>query len=202
MKLKKITISLTVGLILSVFWTLASFASSVEEIEDNVLRLHIIANSDSKVDQALKIKVRDAVLDAGFADFEQSQNLDEAIARATELLPVFNEAAKNVISKEGFNYDVKVTIEDSYFNTRVYDDFSLPAGTYKALKIVIGKGKGKNWWCVMFPSVCISSCKDHDISDAVGDKSTKICKNSNEYEIRFKIFDWYESIKNKIFNNL
>ena len=189
--------ALIFGFVCSVFCSMASFDVSCEELRDNVLRLHIIANSDSKADQDLKFKIRDAVLAEGDTLFEKSTDLDSAINRASENLAVYEEIANRVIAEEGLNYKVTVKIGKTFFETREYDDFTLPAGEYEALIVEIGKARGKNWWCVIFPSVCVPTQKAN-LKDSVGEKTAQIAENPRPYKIRFKSVEIYEKIKRKL----
>ncbi len=189
--------ALIFGFICSVFCSMASFDANCEELRDNVLRLHIIANSDSETDQNLKLKIRDAVLAESDTLFEKSQDLNSAIETAKENLAVYESVANNVIAEEGLNYMATAKIGKTFFETREYDDFTLPAGEYDALILEIGEARGKNWWCVIFPSVCVPTQKA-DLKDSVGQKSAKIAENPRPYKIRFKSVEIYEKIKRKL----
>lgn len=194
---KAFELALIFGFICSVFWSMASFDASCEELRDNVLRLHIIANSDSQADQELKLKIRDAVLAQSDALFEESANLNSALEKAEENLLVYEKIANRVIAEEGLNYKATAKIGKTFFETREYDDFTLPAGEYDALILEIGEARGKNWWCVIFPSVCVPTQKA-DLKDSVGQKSAKIAENPRPYKIRFKSVEIYEKIKRKL----
>ena len=197
MKFKKITTALAIGLMISILVSIAQFEVSCEEIKNNVLRLHILANSDTQEDQALKLKVRDKLLEAGDIELKNEDNLNLAIEKVEEILPNLQSIAQKTIKENGYNYDCKVYLGKAWFNTRVYEDFTLPAGEYDALKVEIGKAEGKNWWCVIFPSLCVSSASKASIGDVVNEKAANITKNPTKYKVRFKIVEWYETIKNK-----
>ena len=132
------------------FLSLAQFDVACEDLRQNVLRLHIIANSDSEADQALKLKVRDGILNASGDLFGTTDNIDFAIMTVENNLEELKGIASEIIEQNGFSYGVEAKVEKSYFKTREYDDFTLPAGEYDSLIITIGEGKGKNWWCVIF----------------------------------------------------
>lgn len=185
------------ALVLSAALSLVGFDTACEEIRDNVLRLHIRANSDSAEDQELKLYVRDAVLQVSDEIFEGCQNESEAFAAANDKLDLLNEVAQNAVSEKGYDYPVSVSIGDAWFETREYESFTLPAGTYEAVRINIGSGSGKNWWCVMFPALCIPSASDNDVSDALGEKQEEIVSNSDKYVVRFKVVEIFERIRNK-----
>ena len=200
MTLKKLTVAICMGLVVSILTSMASFDASCVEIKENLLRLHIVANSDSEHDQALKLKVRDKMLEIGDSSFSDVDNLIIAKEKAEEMLPVFTKCAQEVIANEGYNYNVEVSVGKAFFDTRVYDNFTLPAGEYDALRVVIGEGKGKNWWCVIFPSVCIPSASDKTLDSALSNSAGEITNNAPKYKMKFKVVEWYETIKNNLFN--
>ncbi len=173
-----------------------SFASACEEIRSSVLRMHVVANSDSEEDQCLKLKVRDAVLEAGKEYFDNS----ESAAQAEEkLIPVKDElerVAKKVVEENGYDYDVKVNIGNAYFPTKTYDgEVTLPAGEYEAVNVIIGSGQGHNWWCVMFPPMCLPAAEsDTELNEVLSEREYEIVKSNPKFEPRFKIVEWYEKI--------
>ena len=187
--------SLAVGVIFAVLLQLTIFDAKCESLSDKILRLHVIANSDSAIDQELKLKVRDEMLDLSNHLLSDCENKQAAIKAANENKAVFTEAAKKVIAENGFDYSVTVEITKQSFDTRDYDTFSLPAGVYDSIKVVIGDGAGKNWWCVMFPPVCIPACVDANISDVLENGEAKIVENRPTYEIGFKVVEWYEAAR-------
>lgn len=189
--------AVVLALICSVLLGMARFETQCEELRDNVLRLHIIANSDSKTDQELKLKVRDAVLNSTGGIFENATDLEGAIAAAQDSLEGIIGVARQTIAQSGMDYEVKAKIGDAYFDTREYEEFTLPAGVYKAVNIEIGKAQGKNWWCVMFPALCIGSAAQ--LSDATPSGSV-IAENSDRYVMRFKAVEIYEQIKQQFFS--
>ena len=189
--------ALVFGFICSVFWSMASFDANCEELRDNVLRLHIVANSDSKADQELKLKIRDEILKKSETLFEKSTDLNSALQKAEENLENYEQIANRVIKEQGFNYSATAKIGKRFFETRVYDDFTLPAGEYDALIVELGEGVGKNWWCVIFPGVCVPTEKGTSLKDSVGEKSAKIAENPKPYKMRFKSVEIYEKIKRK-----
>lgn len=167
-----------------------------ESISNKVLRLHILANSDKDNDQELKLAVKDEVLNRSKEIFQNSENLEGAIKNAKENLVLLQNVANNVVKNAGYNYPVKVYLDEEYFETRYYNGFIMPAGKYNTIKIVIGNGEGHNWWCVMYPSVCLSGCvDDFDIEMNEEEKEMLI---SSKFTPKFKIIEFYESIKNKI----
>ena len=164
-----------------------------EDISNNVLRIHIIANSDSTEDQALKLKVRDKVVSLSEALYADCSSLDEAIVVTNENLDIIRDTAQKTLAFNGCEYEARAYITEEYFSTRYYDNFTLPAGMYNSIKIEIGEAKGKNWWCVMFPTVCISGCTD-DFDETLTEEEKKML-TSGKYIVRFKAVEIYEKIK-------
>ena len=166
--------------------------SGEEEIYDNMIRLHVLANSDSPEDQALKLKVRDAVLEK--AEEISCSGPDEAYIKARESLNVLKIAAEDTIRNEGYDYSVNVTLGEEKYPERDYDGFSLPAGSYTSLRVLIGDAKGQNWWCVLFPQVCTDTATpvEERLTEA-GFTSAQIRLLTDEekptYRIKFKLLE-------------
>lgn len=192
---KLFNISLCFALISSMFLVLLDFDASCNELRKNVLRLHIIANSNSDEDQMLKLKIRDQILLESGEIFDLAKDIDQAIIVANDNTEKFSEIANTVIKRNGFSYNAQASIGDSYFETRVYDDFTLPAGIYKSLIIEVGKAQGENWWCVIFPEICLPTTTKGDLSDTVSQKSVEIAKSPQKYIMRFKAVEIFEEIK-------
>ena len=187
------------GLICAIVLSFARFDMRCEELRQGVLRLHIIANSDEPTDQNLKLAVRDEILKSTTDIFKNCNTTDDAVKIAGENINRINEIANRVVKENGFDYNAKVSVGDRYFNTRVYDDFTLPAGTYKSLIVDLGEAKGQNWWCVVFPCVCVPSATDATLADSVSKSAVDTAENATKYEIKFKTVEIYEKIK-KIFS--
>ena len=180
------------------FSYIAPFIETSENISDQVFRLHILANSDSAEDQQLKLKVRDEILKKGETVFSSSNSLEETIELCKNNIALFQQTAEQCLKDNGSDYDVKVYVDKEYFNTREYDDITLPSGIYNALKIEIGQGKGHNWWCVMFPAICLSSVTDDELNKYLSEDEQKLVNSDSKYEVRFKIVEIYEKVKSKI----
>lgn len=189
-------LSLLMGLMCAIFISFADFNVACDDLRANVLRLHIIANSDSKEDQELKLKIRDRILSESGNIFEGITDIKTAISKAEENLQIYADCANDVIAENGFSYKADAYIGESYFETRVYDDFTLPAGYYKSLIVNVGESKGKNWWCVIFPEVCLPAASD--LSATVGEEGREIAYSRDGYIMRFKVVEIYEKIKNLI----
>ncbi len=199
MNKKLLILSLTSALIFCFLFSMVSFSASCEDMYKNIVRIRIIANSDSSIDQNLKILVRDAILNETTDIFPNNADYDEAINLANENLDLILDTAKTKIKECGFDYPVLAEIKKEFFDTRVYEDFTLPSGNYETLVITIGEGKGENWWCVMFPSVCVGACSAR-LEDSVSETSAEMAYNPEKYVAKFKIIEIYEDIK-KIFRN-
>ena len=200
--MKTIEKSLIFGLIISILMSFTCFHGTCENISKKILRLHILANSDSSIDQALKIKVRDKILKSSGAMFDTAQNKEDAKNIVSQNLGSLKEIAQSEIRRQGFDYNVDIKLEKTYFNTRKYDEITLPAGQYDALRILIGEGKGKNWWCVIFPSICLGSAKGNSVMEEIlTDDESDIVEESENYEIKFKVVEIFESIRS-FFANL
>lgn len=193
---KEIKFAVALALAVSILLSLSSFEARCEELRQNVFRLHIIANSNSEFDQALKLKVRDAVINETGDIYDRCLDLKSAKEAAIKNKERIYNAAKSVINDAGMDYEVEIEIGTAFFDTRHYETFSLPAGEYEALNIRIGEAKGKNWWCVMYPSLCIAS-SGAEITDVVSEDSAEIANNPQNYVMRFKIVEIYEKLRER-----
>ena len=158
--------------------------------------MHVLANSNSIEDQKLKIDVKNNILKATRELFINCNSLDESINIAKSNTALIKSSAEEVIKKYNKCYDVKVYVDNEFFDVREYKDFTLPSGNYNTVKVVIGEGKGKNWWCVMYPAVCISACSD-DFDKALTKEEKKLI-TSKKYIPKFKMLEIINKIKNKI----
>ena len=206
MKKLKIGRIFVILILLSLFILISaiSYVDAVSNnIADSVFRLHVIANSDSKEDQELKLKVRDELLSYMNIISKDSTSKQEVMQIVNEHKEEFTQIAKKVIKENGYNYTVNVQIGKADFPTKYYGDITLPAGTYDALKVQIGEAKGQNWWCVMFPPLCFV-----DVSTGiVPDNSKQELKQSldneeydlisktdnNEISFKFKIVELFQN---------
>lgn len=193
MKISKVFIPVFMILTLTISIIQPIIATS-ENISDKVLRLHILANSDSTDDQDLKLKVKNYFLE-NTADLFVGKTLEENIEIAENNIPYIEELCNECIAQNGYDYTAKVTVDEEYFDTRVYDDFTLPAGTYNSIKIEIGQGSGHNWWCIVFPSVCLSACSK-SMSEYLTDEEMNLITDG--YTPKFKVVEIYEKIKSRL----
>ncbi len=174
-------------------------SASASALAGQVLRLHVVANSDTQEDQVLKLQVRDAVLEQADLLLEDVTDRGEAEAVLSQQLQALAEAGAAVVAGAGYDYPVTVSLEDCWFPTKVYDGFSLPAGTYRALRIVIGEGGGQNWWCVVFPPLCLASVTEEVASTAAQaglseDQVSLITGRDGGYVVKFKLMEWWDSL--------
>ncbi len=170
-----------------------------ENISQNVLRMHILANSDSLSDQELKLKVRDKLLELSPEIYKECNNINQAVSATKANLNTIKSAAQETLAFYANSDDVCVSVCKEFFKTRKYSGFTLPAGIYNTVKVTIGEGKGHNWWCVMFPTVCITGCTD-DFDKSLTPEERKMIE-SKGFAVRFKAVEVYEQIKSKVRSN-
>lgn len=169
------------------------FSAQCCDISDKVLRLHILANSDSDEDQQIKLKLRDALLEKSDSLLGFPLTKGDAISAAQSNLDLIENFCNQKLKEIGSSCTASCEITNMYFDTRTYDDSTMPAGFYDALRIKIGRGEGHNWWCVLFPPICLSGAVEE--KDVFSDDEEKILTNSDDYEFRFKIVEIYDYLK-------
>ena len=187
--------SACIAFVLVVIYSLIPFQAQCDNISNDVFRLHILANSDSDYDQSVKLKVRDKVLEYSKSLFESASSKKEAESLISQNLDNITRVAQNELKHLGCNQNVKAEIQKMYFTTRYYDSYTLPSGMYDALRITIGSGKGHNWWCVMYPSICVSAASEQDekAKQALDDGEYDIIKNE-KYSYKFKVVELFEKL--------
>lgn len=174
---------------------LFSFGEECSFIRENTLRLHILANSDSPADQALKLKIRDAVLSCSGELFSGCDTRQKMISAAQEQLPKIQQVAEQTALHNGYELPVTVSVTDMFFETRRYDHVILPAGTYTAVRIELGEAAGKNWWCVLYPPLCVSAAQtgfteeEAQISDSLLQQDAL-----PRYRARLAVVEWWETL--------
>ena len=197
MKLKVWEVALITAVIFTAIFGTA-LNRDAQALSDKLIRLHVVANSDSDRDQELKLKVRDEVLDILEHRLEGVEDSEKAALIISEQLGALKATAETVIEQNGYNYPVEVSLCREDFPTTEYDTFSLPAGIYESLRIVIGDGEGHNWWCVVFPPVCTAPVLDGDTADAVGltgEEVSLITAESGGYLVKFKLLELLGKLK-------
>ena len=172
-----------------------SFGEECSFIRENTLRLHILANSDSPADQGLKLKIRDAVLSHSGELFSGCDTRQKMVGAAQEQLSDIQRIAEQTAMHNGYDLPVTVSITDMFFETRRYDNVLLPAGTYTAVRIELGEAAGKNWWCVLYPPLCVSAAQtgfteeEAQISDSLLQQ-----EELPRYRVRLAVVEWWESL--------
>ncbi len=200
---KKLIISVFMGVILSVLISMTAdftaFAGECSDIREEIVRIHILANSNTHQDQELKLKIRDRILQECSDIFVTGGTKQDALDTLSLHLPQLKLAAEQELERLGFAYPIHVRLEQAYFTTRVYDNLTLPAGTYDALRIEIGQAAGHNWWCIAFPQMCLPAAEQKTPSDQIfSERQEDIMENSRKYEVKFAIVEFFESIGQKI----
>ena len=185
--------SACIAFVLTVIYSLIPFQAECADISDEVFRLHILANSDNEEDQNLKLKVRDRVLEYTETLFKNAGSKEEAESIISDNLQNISNVAYAEVIDNGYDYKVKAEITNMYFTTRYYENYTLPSGMYDALRITIGSGNGHNWWCVMYPSICISSEEEQDkkAKEVFDTTQYDIVKNE-KYQYKFKVVEIFE----------
>lgn len=190
------------GLIAAVFW-FAFLVSDRNKLDNTLIRFHVVANSDSEEDQSIKLKVRDLVLESIESDLQKITNIEDAKAYLHQNLPKIQQVVDQTLETFGFSDGASVSLCKESFETRHYDTFSLPAGVYDTLRIVIGEGLGQNWWCVSFPSLCIpataSGFADTAVSAGFSETLVQTLSGNEDYEIRFFFLNQLGKLENILF---
>ena len=188
--------ALLIALLVSFAW--GTWADRTQQqLSDKVLRLHVLANSDSEADQALKLKVRDSVLETASAILADCPDRETAEQRLSAALPEIEDAARARIAAEGGEQTVTAELRPTVFPTREYEDFTLPAGEYLALRVVLGEGEGHNWWCVVFPPLCAettSSLSQTAMAAGFTEEEVALITESDGYQLKFKAVELWEKL--------
>lgn len=202
LKLLRLTVT---GLLIYGAFCMGGILQDRQTLSEDVIRLHVVAASDSEEDQAVKLQIRDAVVEKLNSTMEELPGAADAKAFLLEHLDEIEETANEVLRKAGFSDTVTVTLDREAFDTRVYDTFTLPAGIYESLRIVVGEGEGQNWWCVVFPTLCVPQTTDDFASAAVSsgfsDTLADTVSNEDGYEIRFFLLDCLGRLQNLFFRD-
>lgn len=187
----------------AILLTIGMWASVTQSaLADEVLRLHVVANSDSDADQAVKLQVRDAILAAATPYLDGVQSQQEAQQALEPHLNELAQAGAQVLGEAGMDYPITVSIQDVWFPTREYTDFALPAGTYRSLQVILGDGVGHNWWCVVYPPLCVGSVSEESVETSASgvlseDQISLISGQDGEYVLRFKVVEWWDGLVQK-----
>ena len=201
--MKKFTKILGICILLAALVWLGSVVADRRYLNEHVIRLHVVANSDSREDQQLKLQVRDAVT-AWLADAADPQmTARQAAVWLSDQLPRLERVAKDAAAAAGWQGEVSVSFGKEAFPIREYETFTLPAGVYQSLRIGIGESQGKNWWCVVFPSLCLPATSEDFRDTAAGagfsDSLSGALSDGRTYEVRFFLLDWLGRLENFLF---
>ncbi|MBQ8724304.1 MAG: stage II sporulation protein R [Oscillospiraceae bacterium] len=183
--------------------SLGQEAAAYHSIEENVLRLHILANSDSMEDQLLKYEVRDEILRKGSVYFENISTPEEAVYTAESCLQYLEEIARETVADKGYDYAVNAELVTMTFDERTYEDVTLPAGVYDAVRITIGEAAGQNWWCVMYPPLCIPAVtedaeEDETLEKYFTDEEEELLTQPEKIRYKLKCAEWLKEAWNRL----
>ena len=190
------TITYTMALLFATLLIAVLPTDAEGAVYEDTVRLHILANSDSNEDQELKIKLRDDILSEFGERLSDADSAEDAEKKLTLLLSEIEKFSEEKTAEYGFDYDVKATLTTEWYDTREYENFTLPKGYYRSLQIIIGDGGGKNWWCVMYPPLCLDMALESAPSDDAIKKysDSEIKLVNGKYKAKFKILELVSSI--------
>ncbi len=198
--MKKLVKGIAICLLLTAVFWLGGVANDKEKLRNDLIRLHVVADSDSAHDQSIKLKVRDAIIGKLQTAMDAFPDMETAKRYLQDHLSELEQVANEVLRDVGEDCKAVVTLAKETFPTREYDTFSLPAGVYESLRVTIGSGAGRNWWCVVFPSLCVSATADEFEDTAVSagftDRLAGTLTGKQENRIRFFFLDclgWVEN---------
>lgn len=197
MKLKIWEISLMIAVVVAVLYGVV-LDSDQSELSDKLIRLHVVANSDTDEDQELKLIVRDAVLEEIDGIMDGDETKAEAQEKIEGSLTVLQETVQETVTEQGDANSVAVTLEQEHFPTREYDTFSLPAGDYMSLRVSIGEAAGHNWWCVVFPPLCVAAAEGEETigaSSLTDEEVALITGEDSGYVVKFKALEILDDIQ-------
>ena len=170
-----------------------------QTLNNQVIRLHVVADTDDPEDQEIKLLVRDEILKLVNTIKSDALTKEDALVLLQDQLPRLQEAANRVLQQSGKDYQAEVTLQQEAFPTRIYDTFSLPAGVYDSLRVTLGGGEGKNWWCVVFPDLCASAAavvEETAVEAGFSDTLSKTLTQEEGYEVRFWVLDCWGKMQN------
>ena len=190
-----------VALILAAVVGCAGLLLQQRALSDKIVRFHVVAASDSPRDQALKLAVRDALLEALEPLSQQAESKAQMLEALRQALPALQKTAGQTLRRLGCDDPVEISLGEESFPTRFYATFALPAGRYTALRVRLGRAEGHNWWCVCFPSLCSAACVEELDGVAAGagfsDAELRLITGREPYAIRFKVLEWLEALRRR-----
>lgn len=179
-------------------YNLAAASGTQQRIAKQVVRLHVLANSDSERDQMLKLKVKQGIVEYLQGELSDTLSRDEALNRIRELFPQLKDVAENILTENGCFDSVEIRLEDTDFPEKSYGDLTFPAGNYTALRVLIGNGEGKNWWCILFPSLCyvdesysvVPESSKEKLENSLSRKDYESLLKDKDTKVEYKFFLW------------
>ena len=202
MKLRKFELAALIAFIICITMSTYKLDGECDGIRQNILRLHVIAASDSSYDQKIKLELRDRLLIRGEEIFAESETKEAAEEKISDSISLIQQEADSFLSEKGYPYKATVSLGKSYFPTRHYDSFTLPAGNYDALKVTIGEGEGQNWWCIMFPALCLPAAeKERNNFDGILTEKQQQIITDKKYEVRLWLVEKWQEINNYLVYN-
>ena len=187
--------ALVCGFVLAALCSFFPFAAACGQLPRDVVRLHVVANSNGAEDQAVKLLVRDAVLEEAARRYQGAGSMEEASSRLCTHLQSIAGAARQVLGEQGVGYSATAQMTEMYFPTRDYGDFRLPAGRYRTLRVTLGEGAGKNWWCVVFPSLCLPAATQEEALLTLPEGERQVVEGGRDVQVKLKAVELWESLR-------
>ena len=183
------------GFVLAALCSFFPFAAACGQLPRDVVRLHVVANSNGAEDQAVKLLVRDAVLEEAARWYQGAGSMEEASSQLCTHLQSIAGAARQVLGEQGVGYSATAQMTEMYFPTRDYGDFRLPAGRYRTLRVTLGEGAGKNWWCVVFPSLCLPAATQEEALLTLPEGERQVVEGGQDVQVKLKAVELWESLR-------
>ena len=187
--------ALVCGFVLAALCSFFPFAAACGQLPRDVVRLHVVANSNGAEDQAVKLLVRDAVLEEAACWYQGAGSMEEASSQLCTHLQSIAGAARQVLGEQGVGYSATAQMTEMYFPTRDYGDFRLPAGRYRTLRVTLGEGAGKNWWCVVFPSLCLPAATQEEALLTLPEGERQVVEGGRDVQVKLKAVELWESLR-------
>ena len=187
--------ALVCGFVLAALCSFFPFAAACGQLPRDVVRLHVVANSNGAEDQAVKLLVRDAVLEEAARWYQGAGSMEEASSQLCTHLQSIAGAARQVLEEQGMGYSATAQMTEMYFPTRDYGDFRLPAGRYRTLRVTLGEGAGKNWWCVVFPSLCLPAATQEEALLTLPEGERQVVEGGQDVQVKLKAVELWESLR-------
>ena len=187
--------ALACGFVLAALCSFFPFAAACGQLPRDVVRLHVVANSNGAEDQAVKLLVRDAVLEEAARWYQGAGSMEEASSQLCTHLQSIAGAARQVLGEQGVGYSATAQMTEMYFPTRDYGDFRLPAGRYRTLRVTLGEGAGKNWWCVVFPSLCLPAATQEEALLTLPEGERQVVEGGQDVQVKLKAVELWESLR-------